>query len=90
MADDDRPSAAAFKFLKHRAAWVGRSRYHFAVARLLDEFHADRLVKGEEANREALAQNIRNWVENLQPTDLQNRSTAELQDELQRRMNEPL
>lgn len=83
MANGDRPSIDAFDFLNRRARWVGRLDCHFAIARLLDEFHAEQLVKREEANRECLAENIRNWVEGMQPTDLHNRSTGELQDELQ-------
>lgn len=38
-----------------------------------------------EVNRQFLGEKIRAWVENIQPDDLRNRTTAELQDELQRR-----
>ena len=73
-------SPEAMEFLK---------RYGFldalGVGRMLDAFHAERMKADEERNREQLATNVRNWIEDLQPTDLRNRSTAELQDEIQRR-----
>src|SRR6266481_301216 len=115
------PSTEAFGFLNRRARWVCRKPYHFAIARLLDEFYAEQKLKPPSenamaflrehectfepiefmaqvldafyaeqverhnaANREALAQNIRNWVEDLQPTDIRDRTTAELREEDQR------
>ena len=57
------------------------------MARVLDTFHVEQMQRNAEANRERFAQNIRGWVEDLQPGDLRNRSTAELQDELHRRQS---
>lgn len=83
MSDTPPPaSAEALDFLKRHDCTFEPIEF---MAQVLDAYHAERIAASAEANREILAQNIRDWVEELQPTDLRNRSTAELQDELQRR-----
>lgn len=49
-----------------------------------------RAIVSLDTDREVLANQIKGWVEELQPSDLKNRSTADLQDELQRRQTEAL
>lgn len=80
-----KPSEAALDFLKRHDCTFEPIEF---MALVLDAFHEEQLERNTEINRAKLAENIKNWVEDLQPTDLRNRSTAELQDELQRRAYE--
>lgn len=86
MPDDlPKPSDAALDFLKRHDCTFEPIDF---MALVLDEFHAEQQQRNQDVNRQKLADNIKAWVEDLQPGDLKNRSTAELQDELHRRMTE--
>lgn len=44
-----------------------------------------RSIMSLDSDRDVLGNQVRDWIEGMQPSDLQNRSTSELMDEIERR-----